>query len=218
MKGAPIQDATAAARAFLAERKKRPARWQSSPSARTSRPFSRTSPRTRPTRGGRRQDAGHGRGHAHLRRAHQGREQGEGPGTRANDGRTPVGRRERRKRRDPACRGPAGAERRQRPRHLGRSQVSPQYTPETLKTLAKRTNGSYIEADNPAALEQIYKEIGQQLSREFEITYRSLLPPLANAVVAREGCWTGARDGEVHDSRPELLAARNLRGRAGSTR
>ena len=32
--------------------------------------------------------------------------------------------------------------------------------------------------------EPIFKVIGQQLSREFEITYRSLLPPLTNAVVA----------------------------------
>ena len=60
---------------------------------------------------------------------------------------------------------------------------SDQFTPKTLKTLAKRTNGSYIEADNPAALEQIYKEIGQQLSSEYELTYRSLLPPQQKAVV-----------------------------------
>ena len=40
---------------------------------------------------------------------------------------------------------------------------SDQYTPATLKLLAQKTNGSYIEADNPAALEAIYKEIGQQL-------------------------------------------------------
>ena len=60
---------------------------------------------------------------------------------------------------------------------------SDQFTPKTLKTLARRTNGSYIEADNPAALEQIYKEIGQQLSSEYELTYRSLLPPQQKAVV-----------------------------------
>ncbi len=58
------------------------------------------------TVGRRRQDAGDVRGHAHLRRADQGREHGEGPGTRANDGRTPVGRHRRRKRRV-ACRGAA---------------------------------------------------------------------------------------------------------------
>ena len=60
---------------------------------------------------------------------------------------------------------------------------SDQYTPQTLKTLARRTGGSYIEADNPAALAAIYTEIGQQLSREYEVTYRSLLPPLEKADV-----------------------------------
>jgi tight adherence protein B len=61
---------------------------------------------------------------------------------------------------------------------------SPQYNPETLKSLANRTGGSYIESATSAELGPIFKVIGQQLSREFEITYRSLLPPLANAVVA----------------------------------
>ncbi len=51
---------------------------------------------------------------------------------------------------------------------------SDQYTPATLKTLANRTGGSYIEADNPAALAAIYTEIGQQLSSEYELSYRSL--------------------------------------------
>jgi len=60
---------------------------------------------------------------------------------------------------------------------------SDQYTPQTLKTLARRTGGSYIEADNPAALAAIYTEIGQQLSREYELTYRSLLPPQRKADV-----------------------------------
>ena len=61
---------------------------------------------------------------------------------------------------------------------------SPQYNPETLKSLANRTGGSYIESATSAELGPIFKVIGQQLSREFEITYRSQLPPLANAVVA----------------------------------
>ena len=66
---------------------------------------------------------------------------------------------------------------------------SDQYTPQTLQTLARRTGGSYIEADNPAALAAIYTEIGQQLSREYEVTYRSVLPPNleANVVVAVAG-------------------------------
>ena len=61
---------------------------------------------------------------------------------------------------------------------------SPQYNSETLKSLANRTGGSYIESATSAELGPIFKVIGQQLSREFEITYRSQLPPLANAVVA----------------------------------
>jgi tight adherence protein B len=60
---------------------------------------------------------------------------------------------------------------------------SDQYTPGTLKTLASRTGGTYIEADNPAALAAIYTEIGQRLSNEYELTYRSLLPPQRPAVV-----------------------------------
>jgi tight adherence protein B len=63
---------------------------------------------------------------------------------------------------------------------------SDQYTPETLQTLARRTGGRYIEADNPAALEAIYTEIGQRLSNEYEVTYRSLLPPEREAVVVME--------------------------------
>jgi tight adherence protein B len=53
---------------------------------------------------------------------------------------------------------------------------SDQYTPATLKSLASKTGGRYIEADNPAALKAIYTEIGQQLSSEYEVTYRSLQP------------------------------------------
>ena len=61
---------------------------------------------------------------------------------------------------------------------------SDQYTPATLKLLAQKTKGSYIEADNPAALEAIYKEIGQQLSSEYEVTYRSLQPASSKTNVA----------------------------------
>jgi len=61
---------------------------------------------------------------------------------------------------------------------------SPQYNSETLKSLANRTGGSYIVSSSSAELRPIFKVIAQQLSREFEITYRSQLPPLANAVVA----------------------------------
>ncbi len=60
---------------------------------------------------------------------------------------------------------------------------SDQYTPQTLKALARRTGGTYIEADNPAALAEIYAEIGQRLSNEHEVSYQSLLPPQHKAVV-----------------------------------
>ena len=60
---------------------------------------------------------------------------------------------------------------------------SPQYNPETLKSLANRTGGTYIESATPAELQPIFKEIGQQLSSEYELTYRSQLPPRQKAVV-----------------------------------
>ena len=60
---------------------------------------------------------------------------------------------------------------------------SPQYDPETLKSLANRTGGKYVETATPAELQPIFQEIGQQLSSEYELTYRSLLPPQRAAVV-----------------------------------
>ncbi len=60
---------------------------------------------------------------------------------------------------------------------------SPQYDPETLKSLANRTGGKYVETATPAELQPIFQEIGQQLSSEYELTYRSLLPPQREAVV-----------------------------------
>ena len=53
---------------------------------------------------------------------------------------------------------------------------SPQYDPETLKALANRTGGAYVESATPAELAPIFVEIGQQLSSEYELTYRSLQP------------------------------------------
>jgi tight adherence protein B len=60
---------------------------------------------------------------------------------------------------------------------------SPQYDPETLKSLASRTGGTYVETATPAELQPIFQEIGQQLSNEYEVTYRSLLPAQRPAVV-----------------------------------
>jgi tight adherence protein B len=61
--------------------------------------------------------------------------------------------------------------------------TSPQYDPETLKSLANRTGGTYVESATPAELQPIFQEIGQQLSSEYEVTYRSLLPPQREAAV-----------------------------------
>ena len=60
---------------------------------------------------------------------------------------------------------------------------SPQYDPATLKALATRTEGAYVESATPAELQPIFQEIGQRISSEYEVTYRSLLPPQQNAIV-----------------------------------
>jgi tight adherence protein B len=60
---------------------------------------------------------------------------------------------------------------------------SPQYDSATLKSLALRTGGRYVESATPAELQPIFQEIGQQLSNEYEVTYRSLLPPKQKANV-----------------------------------
>ena len=60
---------------------------------------------------------------------------------------------------------------------------SPQYDPGTLKALATRTEGTYVESATPAELQPIFQEIGQRISSEYEVTYRSLLPPQQNAIV-----------------------------------
>jgi tight adherence protein B len=61
---------------------------------------------------------------------------------------------------------------------------SPQYDPETLKSLANGTGGKYVESATPGELQPIFQEIGQQLSNEYELTYRSLLPPQSKAKVS----------------------------------
>jgi tight adherence protein B len=61
--------------------------------------------------------------------------------------------------------------------------TSPQYDPETLKALAAQTGGRYVESATPAELQPIFVEIGQQLSSEYEITYRSLQPANRPTVV-----------------------------------
>jgi tight adherence protein B len=60
---------------------------------------------------------------------------------------------------------------------------SKQYDPATLKAVAAQTGGSYAESASPAQLEPIFEAIGQRLSNEYEVTYRSVLPPEREAVV-----------------------------------
>ena len=67
--------------------------------------------------------------------------------------------------------------------HLDRAQVGSVHTGDAARPSHAGRAAAYIEADNPAALAAIYTEIGQQLSREYELTYRSLLPPLEKANV-----------------------------------
>ena len=60
---------------------------------------------------------------------------------------------------------------------------SPQYDPETLRALARRTGGGYVETATPAELAPICARIGSRLSKEYLVTYRSLLPPQVQAKV-----------------------------------
>ena len=60
---------------------------------------------------------------------------------------------------------------------------SPQYDPQTLRAVSQRSGGSYAEAAKPAELAAIFSEIGADLANEYELTYRSLLPPNVPAKV-----------------------------------
>ena len=60
---------------------------------------------------------------------------------------------------------------------------SPQYDPETLQSVSKSTGGTYVESATPEQLEPIFTTIGQQLSNEYVVSYRSLLPPDVKAIV-----------------------------------
>ena len=60
---------------------------------------------------------------------------------------------------------------------------SPQYDPETLQSVSKSTGGTYVESATPEQLEPIFTTIGQQLSNEYVVSYRSLLPPDVKATV-----------------------------------
>jgi tight adherence protein B len=62
--------------------------------------------------------------------------------------------------------------------------TSPQYDPETLQSMARRTGGTYVESATPKQLEPIFTAIGQQLSNEYVVSYRSLLGPNVKAAVS----------------------------------
>ncbi len=61
---------------------------------------------------------------------------------------------------------------------------SPQYDPETLRSVSTATGGTYVESATPEQLEPIFTAIGQQLSNEYVVSYRSLLPPSTKAKVS----------------------------------
>jgi tight adherence protein B len=60
---------------------------------------------------------------------------------------------------------------------------SPQYDPETLRALARRTGGAYVETATAAELAPVFQQIGSRLSSEYLVTYRSLLAPQVTAKV-----------------------------------
>ncbi len=61
---------------------------------------------------------------------------------------------------------------------------SPEYDAETLRAVAQQTNGTFVESATPEELTPIFTAIGQQLSNEYVVSYRSLLPPNVKAKVA----------------------------------
>ena len=60
---------------------------------------------------------------------------------------------------------------------------SPQFAPDALQAVSRRSGGRYAEAARPAKLAAIFTEIGANLASEYEVTYRSLLPPQVDAAV-----------------------------------
>jgi tight adherence protein B len=54
---------------------------------------------------------------------------------------------------------------------------SGQFQPEALRALGRETNGGYAEAASPAGLKAIYGTLSQQLAREYIVRYRSQVGP-----------------------------------------
>jgi tight adherence protein B len=60
---------------------------------------------------------------------------------------------------------------------------SKQYNPAVLEGIAKSTGGTYAESASPAALEPLFARIGARISSEYTVRYTSLLPPKTKASV-----------------------------------
>ena len=61
---------------------------------------------------------------------------------------------------------------------------SKQYDPKSLRAIAQRTGGTYVESATPTQLAQIFGQISSRLSSEYTLSYTSLLPPETKAVVS----------------------------------
>ena len=81
---------------------------------------------------------------------------------------------------------------------------SPQYDPEALASVARRSGGATRKLANPAELAAIFTEIGTDLASEYEVTYRLA----AAAERPRQRRPDGRRSdghGEVHDPAADAL-------------
>jgi tight adherence protein B len=61
---------------------------------------------------------------------------------------------------------------------------SPQFTPGVLEALAAATEGTYALATNPRDLRRIYAEIGDTISRQYLLSYESFASPGQRVIVA----------------------------------
>ena len=216
MKGAPITNAMAAARAFLAERKKDLARRDHRLRPRRQRPQRvhdrRRDSSRRPSRSRLRPREGTHIYDALVDAVNKAKDQGLERTTvvllsDGTDSGSSTSRAEALQ---------AAADQHVRVISVGLS--SPQYNSETLKALALRTGGRYVETATPAELQPIFQEIGQQLSNEYELTYRSLLPPQRAGEGRGQRRRSRACD-ERHTRLPHSRSSRRARStRAGSTR
>jgi len=68
------------------------------------------------------------------------------------------------------------------------------YDPATLKSLAAQTGGGYAEATSATQLAGIYSQLGNKLSREYLLTYRSLAAPgsIVDVSVTLDGVGSSA--------------------------